>query len=123
MDAAIDWPPAVIGQRSVTGDWPLPSQKKAQSGGRITRCKAQPVDLLFSSKLSISRSASTFSLVGVDNLKSRTLGEATFRHQDGTAMKASGVVRQVQPQVALLKKIFSNLEQENSSFQTHPTVH
>lgn len=58
-------------QVRVTGR--CPRKKKAQSGGRITRCKAQPVDLLFSSKLSISRSASTFSLVGVDNLSLRLL--------------------------------------------------
>lgn len=46
-------------QLRVTGR--CPRKKKAQWGGRITRCKAQPVDLLFSSKLSISLSASIFS--------------------------------------------------------------
>lgn len=96
--------PAVIGQRSGTGDWPLPSQKKSpirrsdhtlQSSTGWFIIQQQTVCLSLCLYLFFSRCWQP---------QSPALGEATFRHQDGTAMKASGVVRQVQPQDALLKK-------------------
>lgn len=103
-NAAIDWPPAVVGQRSVTGDWPLPSQKRSpirrsdhtlQSSTGWFIIQQQTVYLSLCLYLFFSRCWQP---------QSPALGEATFRHQDGTAMKASGVVRQVQPQDGFIKK-------------------